>query len=91
MKKFILLMIAMMSFNSVWAAESVEKRLACDNVYQACLDATGIPKDQILMGVRGMCQDQQRLCETFQKQAQGCIKDYGLKACQRIFALPSKD
>lgn len=57
----------------------------CSNVYEACLQDTGIPKDQILMGVRGMCHDQQTMCEQFHNKVSSCIKDYGIKACQRIF------
>lgn len=58
---------------------------SCKSVYESCLKATGLPKDQILMGVRGICHDQQALCEQFQSKVSSCIKDYGMNACKRIF------
>lgn len=56
----------------------------CELVYGACLKDTGLPSDQILMGVRGICKDQQALCENFQKQLKDCIAEFGQKACDRI-------
>lgn len=66
---------------------ATEHKTVCLNVYHACLKDTGQPENQILMGVRGMCHDQQHMCQLFQKKLKSCIKDYGIKACKRIYQI----
>lgn len=85
--KILILCMSAYCLNNAFANPTIQTR--CENVYQACLADTGLPKDQILMGVRGNCRDQQNMCKAFHKQYSQCLKDYGQKACQRIYTRPT--
>jgi len=64
---------------------SYAKKDYCKSVYNACIKDTGLPADQVLMGLRSICQDQQTLCKQVGAKFKLCVKDYGLKACNKIY------
>ena len=81
--KFIIALSLLGAYLPVLADNRV-RLSTCGWVYEACLKDTGLPSDQILMGARGICKDQQMLCDNFHKQLQDCLADFGQKACTRI-------
>jgi len=70
--------------NNIGYANNAKKDY-CKSVYNACIKDTGLPADQVLMGLRGICQDQQTLCKQVTAKFKLCVKDYGLKACNKIY------